>query len=203
MLSPQFMWLVLIVNAIGGASYLASTLRGRTRPNRVTWFLWTLLPTVVLVGQLAEGVELTVLLTVSAVVMPALIFAASFTKHNADFVLTRFDLVCGGLSLLGLLLWGLTRDANVAIALTIAADALAGFPTIRKAFLRPETEDATAYVLATVAAGITLLTIDTWTFAEYGFAVYVMGICGLIAVLALRRSSPMGEAAATAATLAA
>lgn len=114
---------------------------------------------------------------------PAMVFLASLVNRNASWRITRLDLACGVLSLIAIGIWLGADHGPTAIALTITADALAAAPTLIKAYRHPETESSTVYWLAATGASITLMTIDTWDFAHYGFPVYIFGICIAIASL--------------------
>jgi hypothetical protein len=71
----------------------------------------------------------------------------------------------------------------VAIALAIAADLCAALPTIAQSWSHPEFESAGTYLASGVGAGITLLTIQHWSFANAGFAAYVLALCTVIVAL--------------------
>ncbi len=107
---------------------------------------------------------------------------ASLVNKKAYWEITKFDLVCGGLSILALILWGITRTGNIAIALSIMADGLAAVPTVIKAYRRPDTENS-SFIFGAISAAITLLTIQNWTFAQYGFPIYILLICTLLFTL--------------------
>ncbi len=108
---------------------------------------------------------------------PLMVFIASFLNKKAFWAITKLDIVCGVLSVFALILWAITGDGNVAIILAIAADLLAGVPTLMKSYKAPETEHPDVFRNGAISAGIVLLTIDTWTFANYGFALYILLIC--------------------------
>ena len=72
------------------------------------------------------------------------------------------------------MLWLYTGVGNTAILFSIISDALAGIPTIVKAYKYPETENYQAYLFAGIAAVITLLTITQWDFAHSSFALYIL-----------------------------
>jgi hypothetical protein len=196
MLDPKFVIFGAILNLIGSSSYVVATVKGTTKPNRVTWFLWALIPIIAFSAQLSEGVGLQALMTFMVGFGPALVFVASFMNRKSVWNLTNFDFMCGGLSVLGLVLWLVTKEGNLAIALSIAADGLAALPTVRKAYRAPETESAYVYLLAMISAVITLLTIDKWNFAYWGFPAYILAICGILfALIHLRpqRQSRKGQ----------
>lgn len=60
---------------------------------------------------------------------------------------------------------------------------MAAVPTVVKSFKEPETESGYVFSFGAVSAAITLLTISHWTFANYGFPLYILLICILLAVL--------------------
>ena len=174
MLNENFVIVGVVIGFLGGLSYLIDTIKGRVKPNRVSYLLWALAPLIAFVAQLKEGVGIQSLLTFSVGFVPLSIFIASFFNKKSEWKLTRFDLVCGALSVAGLILWLITRIGIVAIIFSIAADALAGIPTVVKSYRFPETESAWPYFAASISAMFTLLTINQWSFAEYGFSLYIL-----------------------------
>lgn len=114
---------------------------------------------------------------------PRLIFIASFVNKNAAWKISKFDLLCGSLSLVGLVLWIITKIGNLAIVFSILGDIFAAIPTVTKSFYHPETESSGAYLASTIAALIAILTITTWNFATYGFPLYALIINLLIYLL--------------------
>jgi len=179
-IDERFIFVGLFLAVIGGLSYLVDTLKGKTTPNRVTWFLWALAPLIAFSAQLQQGVGLTALLTFIVGFNPLLIFLASFINRKAVYKLTKLDVVCGVLSIVGIILWRVTDIGNLAILFSIMADALAGVPTIVKSYKNPETESYTIFLLGSINAGITLLTIKVWDFAHYAFPLYIFSICVLL-----------------------
>lgn len=114
---------------------------------------------------------------------PLLIFLASFINKKSVWKITKLDLICGGLSFAGLLLWLVTQVGNIAILFAILADLLAGIPTVIKAYREPETENYHAFFFGVINAAITLLVIKTWDFAHYAFPIYIFAICALLVLL--------------------
>lgn len=183
MISEKFVILGAIISLSGSLAYVRATLRGKTQPNRVSWFMWALAPLVAFAAQIDKGVGLIALMTFMVGFGPLLVFIASFVNKNAVWKLGPFDIICGMFSLAGLVLWLITKEGNIGIAFAIAADTLAALPTIVKSYTNPETENHWAFTLAAISAGIAMLTIDQWTFAHYGFSVYIFSICILLASL--------------------
>lgn len=174
MLDERFIYLGVLLNLIGGIGYIIDTLKGKTKPNKITWFFWALAPLIAFAAEIQQGVGLSSLMTFSVGLSPLLIFVASFINKNSQWKLTTFDLICGGLSLCGLILWSITRIGNIAIFFSIMADLLASLPTLIKAYKAPETESSLIYLLSGINGLIALLTIKTWTFEFYGFPLYIL-----------------------------
>ncbi|HZE87161.1 MAG TPA: hypothetical protein VE090_03035 [Methylomirabilota bacterium] len=174
MIDERFVIVGVLLNAIGGAKYLFDTLKGKTKPNKVTWFLWALAPLIAFAAEFKQGIGLISLMTFSVGFVPLIIFLASFVNRQAAWKITRLDIACGILSLLGLLLWFVTKLGNTAIFFAIISDAIAAIPTLIKSYKAPETESKQAYLLSGLNGLITTLTIKQWTFAYYGFPVYMI-----------------------------
>jgi hypothetical protein len=183
MLDPHFVILGAAFNLVGSISYLVDTIKGTTRPNRISWALWSLAPLIAFGAELSEGVGLSSLMTFMTGFGPLLIFTASFINRKSVWKLTRFDVTCGILSLIGLSLWAITRRGDVAIVFSIAADALAAIPTIVKSYKEPESENWIGFFFSAISAVITLFTIKVWTFANVGFPIYILIICIVFTLL--------------------
>lgn len=100
-----------VVNVFGALGYARDTLRGETKPNRVTWLMWSVAPLIGTAAALSEGVTWAVLPVFMAGFGPFLILLASFINPNAYWKLETFDYLCGACSVLALVLWGITQDA--------------------------------------------------------------------------------------------
>ena len=180
MLDERFVILGAFINFLGAMSYIISTLKGHTKPNRVTWLLWAAAPMLAFSAQIKQGVGIISLTTFMAGFNPMLILLASFVNKKSDWKITKFDMACGGLSILGLILWQVTKIPNLAILFAIIADGLAATPTVVKSYKFPETENASAFFVAGISGIIALLTIKQWDFAHYSFPAYIVGICAIL-----------------------
>jgi hypothetical protein len=173
MINQNFVILGAIIAAIGSLSYLIDTIKGRVKPNRVSFLLWSFAPLVAFIAEIQQGVGLQSLLTFVAGFLPLTVFIASFVNKKAEWKLTRFDFSCGALSIVGLIFWYVTKSGNIAIFFSILADGLAALPTIVKSFNYPETESGWPYFMSTIFGIITLLTVKEWNFATVGFPMYI------------------------------
>src|SRR3546814_17866720 len=71
----------------------------------------------------------------------------SLISRHGTARITRFDLVCGAISVMALIVWlGLGR-ASLAVMFAVVADAAGAVPTLRKAWHDPASESALFFVL--------------------------------------------------------
>lgn len=182
MIDERFVFLSVALILFGDLTYLIYTIKGKVRPNRVTWFLWALAPLIAFVAQVKQGV-VSSLTTFAFGALPGFIFLATYLNKKSYWKITKFDLICGALSLIGLVLWGVTQVGNIAILFGVASDGLAAVPTIVKSYKAPETENYLVYLFNPIGAVITLLTLKTWDFAHCAFPVYIFFIGSTLVLL--------------------
>ena len=180
MLDERFIILGALLSFSGGLNYLINTIKGKTKPNRVSWFLWALAPMIAFAAEIDKGVGLTSLMTFMTGFNPLLIIIASFLNKKSYWKLNKMDYVYGSISLFAILIWQITGEGNLAILFAILADGLASIPTVIKSYRHPETESGLIFLFGMINAGITLLTIKDWTFAHWGFPVYIFLICVIL-----------------------
>jgi len=174
MIDQNFVIVGAIIAAAGSLSYLVDTLKGKVKPNRVSFLLWSLAPLIAFFAEVKQGVGIQALMTFIVGFLPLTIFISSFVNKKAVWNLTGFDLMCGALSIIGLVLWFITKSGNIAIIFSILADGLAAMPTIVKSFNYPETESAWPYFASTISAILTLLTVKVWNIANIAFPLYIV-----------------------------
>jgi hypothetical protein len=171
MLNERFMYLAAFLIAWGAVRYIKDIYQAQTRPNLVTWLLWSLAPLIAFGAQMQADVGAAAALTLMVGLCPLAVFIAGLRK--GDFRPTRFDLVCGASSLAALILWQLTGNGALAVTLSIVADSLAATPTLVKAYRDPGSESPFLFLLFAMSAAITLLTIERWTLQTSGFSIYI------------------------------
>jgi hypothetical protein len=154
-INENWIYVGTAIGAAGALVYLRDTLRGTTQPNRVTWLLWAIAPLLAAGVEFSEGAGLRALPTFMVGFMPLLIFIGSF--HNSAAV------------------WKVrvTRNGVLAISAAIAADFLAGVPTLMKSWTHPQTETVHSYIGALISMIVLLLTVDQWTFDVVAFPLFV------------------------------
>jgi hypothetical protein len=187
-----------VINLVACLSYVRAILKGEATPNRVTWFLWAIVPLIAGAAQLRAGVGISTLVVLSVGAGPACVVLASFARGTGSWRLGPFDYACGVCSLAALALWAITGDPVTAIVFSILGDAAAALPTLRKAWLAPATENRSAYLISLVGMVLGILSVQEATFAAYAFNAYLVAASTtLVLVLYLpRRRTPTGALSA-------
>jgi hypothetical protein len=189
-ISVNWVYLGTAIGALGAAVYLRDTLRGTTKPNRVTWLLWAVAPLLAAAVELNEGVGLRTLPTFMVGFMPLLVFIGSFHNPASVWKIRRIDYACGAMSVVGTLTWLVTRNGILAISAAIAADFMAGVPTLTKSWTHPETETVHTYIGAVISMLIVLLTIQNWSFDVAAFPAFIVCMGSVEVVLVGFRPGP-------------
>jgi hypothetical protein len=196
-LDPHFVIVGVLASMYGTSRYIIDTIRGDTRPNRVSWFLWGAAPLIVAAGEVEEGVGIAFLSTFWVGCGPLLIFASSFVNKNAYWKITTFDWFCAVVSVLAIAGLLVLRTGDTAILLGIIADVFASIPVLIKSWCAPESETSITYLIAAVSSVIRLLTVDTLTFANVAFPIYIFLLSLLLVYfIEFRKPSRAGVTAA-------
>ena len=177
MLVSGFIAVAILLRLTGGGVYLISTLRGKAKPNIVSWSLWGLTALIAFAAQICKGGGLEALVTLAIAVGPLAVTAAAVLKKGAqNLILTRLDVCCLSLAIVGIILWISTKDPLLALLMSIVADIFANIPTLVKSYLSPHTESAAAYSLSVISMIVTLLTVRQWNVMSWAFPLYILAI---------------------------
>ncbi len=174
--------------SLGGAyAYIRDTLSGKTKPNRVTWSMWTLAPLIGTAAALASGADPWATARIFlAGFLPLLVLLASFANRDGYWKMTRFDVACGSLSLMALIVWATVDSPRTAILLAATGDGVAGLPTLLKAWRHPETETGITYFAGFLSVLLVIPSIPEWNVENAAFQVYLL-IANALLLLAVYR----------------
>ena len=182
---------MLIVSAIsltfGTAPYIISTIQGKTKPNRISWFLWGVIPMIAVGGLIQEGITWGAYTVFMAGLIPFVIFGVSFINPQAYWKLGKLDYYCGALTVVTIIFWMLTNNALLVITLSIVADIFAGLPIIKKAYEYPETESPWLFLTASFTNATSFLVMERYDTSEIAFNLYLV-VFNLTLVFLLRKN---------------
>lgn len=184
-------WLVVVsafIGVAGASAYIRDTLRGKSKPNRVSWFLWAMSPLIGTAAAISSHADVWATVRIFlAGFLPLLVFLASFLNRKSYWKLTVFDLICGVCSLVALVVWAVVDAPKMAILLAAAGDGFATIPTIRKAWTHPETETGFTYLMGLVGVALIIPSIPSWTIENSAFQIYLLLANTVLAIAVYRK----------------
>jgi hypothetical protein len=181
MLHAVFGVIAGIIAFIAYLPYIHSILRGETKPNRATFLIWSTVDIVLIASYLASGARTTIWTSLVFCVFQVVVLILSFRSSTNKF--TRLDIACIGGAGLGLLLWLITRNAQTALYVSILCEILGFIPTIKKAYLQPDSESKIAWSLGVGSSVCNLIAINKWQLAIMIYPIYNFIFVGLVAAL--------------------
>ena len=184
-------WLVLVsagISLSGAIQYIRDMLRGTSKPNLMTWGLWSAAPLIATGAAVSADADAwaTVRIFMSGFA-PLLVFLSAFFIRQSFWKLQKFDIGCGLFSIIALYLWLLADSPVAAILFAAIADLLATVPTVLKAWKHPETETLYTYFVGLLTAVIVIPAIPLWNIENSAFQIYLL-IANLTLVLAVGRN---------------
>lgn len=174
--------------AVGSISYIRDTLRGVTKPNRVSWALWAFAPLAGAFIAASNGAEpWAVVRSFAAGFFPLLVLIASFYNPLSYWRLGALDYACAATSLVSFYIWLHMNAPTEAILFLVLADFLASLPVILKAWRYPETETGFTYLLGIPIFLLNVPAIQVWSVENAAFQLYLFALNITLTVLTYRR----------------
>lgn len=187
MLPEYFAYFTIILGLVGVFFYIKDTFLGKTQPNRVTWIFWTIAPFVGVYVSYQAGVSMPLLIsTFMAGFGPLLVVIASFFNKHSYWKITKFDIACGTLSAVAIIVWVTTKNGVLSLTFAILADFFAGLPTIIKSWKHSDTESIGPYLAGNFNSVITFLIITDFSFLNLAFPIYFL-IANTVIVLGIKK----------------
>jgi hypothetical protein len=190
MIDPRFVYLAMLLAAVGGYGYVRDTLRGITSPHRITWTLWGLEGLMTFGVELQQHVGLAAWMTLMLGLVPCVVVLASFKNSHSAWKISAFDIVCASISLAGLAFWAFVHEPTIALISFVAADQVAALPTLRKSWIAPSTESSRVFIMGCLNCGITILTLKIFTTAGALFPGCIVITDFVMASLIISRIGP-------------
>lgn len=188
---PFIHWLVILsvaVSLIGGTAYIRDTLYGKSKPNRVTWFMWAIAPLIGTAAAVSAHADIWVTSRIFlAGFIPLLVFAVSFVNSKGYWKLNKFDFLCGICSVLALIIWGVIDSPRSAILFAAIGDGFAALPTVIKSWKYPETETGLNYITSFVSVLLIIPSIQVWNIENSAFQIYLLIVNTLLIFAVYRK----------------
>jgi len=187
MLPFYFAYLTIPIALFGTILYIKDTLTGKARPNKISWIFWTSAPFVGVYVAYQSGVAVPYLISIfMSGFTPLLVVIASFFNKNSYWKTTTFDIMCGVISAIAIIIWITTKNGFVSLSFAILADVVAGIPTIIKSWKYSDSETLAPYMASIVNQTIVLLIIVDFNFLNSGFPIYLI-LLNILIVLGIKK----------------
>ena len=160
----------LSLSIIANIPYIIETIQGKVKPERVSWFIWTLLGIVYFWTAVME--KGAVLFTFGELIGPVVAFLLAL-KYGVGGK-SKFDVVMLALALMAIAWLLVTDNSLIGILLALTADGIASVLTIRKLHLDPSSESRWAWGLFAASGIFALFSLSTFSFETLLFPVYVV-----------------------------
>jgi len=153
--------------------YIVSIFRGKSKPNRATWWIWAFMGLVLALSYRFSGADNTVWVPYVEFLGPFMIALLSI-KYGEGGLNNKTDLFCLAGAVTSIILWIIFDNPVLALVTNLAVDSFAIIPTIKKAYLRPEGEDFWAWFGTGVADSLNMFAIGRVTFAILVYPIYML-----------------------------
>ncbi len=151
--------------------YIKDIFLGKTKPERISWLIWTILGAISFFSQLAKGASDSLILTGAQAVGDFIIFILAI-KHGIGGFLKRDIIALIGAGV-GLFLWYITQEAAVALFVVIFIDAVGAVLTVIKSYEKPATETVSSWVLTFAGGFFACIAVGSFNFVLLSFPVYI------------------------------
>ena len=173
-----------LLTLIANIPYIISILKGKTKPNRATWWIWCGVDLILAFTYQETGATAALGLAYGSL-LGVLIIAVLSLRYGVQGM-TTLDYVCL-LSAIGTaVLWLTTSSPFLPHFLIVCIDFFGWLPTFQKTLNDPGSEEPLAWMLWVCGAFVALLNIDLFTFWNMFFPLYIVISDGTIAVLTTR-----------------
>lgn len=159
--------------------YIRDTLRRQTRPQRASWFIWSVLGSISLFSQIYEGATAS-LWFAGAQVGGTLVVCILSIWRGAGSFLNKCDACVLLGAAIGLVAWYATSSSVYALAISIGISLLGGSVTVMKAYRAPASETMTTWACSFLASGFALLAIGRVDPVLMAYPAYLLLLNGAI-----------------------
>lgn len=164
--------------------YFRSILIGKTRPSTTTWFILTLIGSIIAFSHYLSGGHNTVWIALSNVLGPGIVglLSIKFGEKKHSYV----DSVCLVGAFVCIVLWYLFKQPFLTLLLALVVDFFGMLPTLTKAYLRPLSEDLVPWITTASAGLFNILAVEGLSLNYLVYPVYLLGVNGLVTFLLVR-----------------
>lgn len=184
----------VVLVALSTLPYIRALLKGQVRPRLVSWGVWAVLAGVMTFAALMVGEVQSALLTGVTAAACATVLILGWRQGSRT--MARLDWLCLIGALVGLAVFIVMKDPFLALAVSVAVDAIAFIPTLVHAWNDPEEESLLCFAAAAVGELFVVVAIVGAgpTVAGLLYPIYAVLFNGaVVAILVAGRRAAMAE----------
>ena len=160
-----------VIVLIGAPFYLYDILKGTTKPERTTWFIWSILGIVAFISQFKLGAHWSLVYVGLEAVGNLVVYGLSLKYGVGGWTLK--DKLALGLALIGIIISLIMQSPIFALWGVILADFAGAALTIEKAFKEPKSETAITWIFLSLSATFASFAVGKLSFALLLYPVYL------------------------------
>ena len=176
-----------VLELAAASIYVVSILSGKTKPNRVTWWILALVSGMITVSYFASGARETIWLPAAYTLAFTIFGVLSLFYGEGPATLSSLDRFSLIAALLSAVVWWLVRSPVPALFMNICTEFIGLIPTINKSYRRPWTESRASWIIATVASLLNVFAITQWTYTIAAYPLYIFSTNLVIVAFLLTR----------------
>ena len=179
----------VLLPVVSSGVYVASILRGKSRPHRMTRLLLVVICALSFGALAAAHDHAAIWLALVSLVQAVAIWALSLKRGLGGR--DRLDFICLALCAVGLFLWLGSGQSLFGLSMSIVADFIACVPSIRKTIRLPHTESWLFFGIDTIAgACVALASSHTFTALLYPVYITLFNAAFVVVIVWPRRVRP-------------
>ncbi len=160
-----------ILILLAAPPYIIDIIKGKTKPERVTWFIFSLLGVIAFVSQLSLGASLSLVFSGFDTLASILIFCLALKYGVGGY--TKLDLTALCIACVGVVIAIVAKQPIISILGVILADVSGVILTIKKTYLDPSSETTITWLLVGTAALFGVLSVGELSFGLLLYPVYL------------------------------
>lgn len=188
-----FGYISAILSILMIVPYIRDILLLKTKPERASWFIWTVLGFIAFFSQLAKGATDSLWLTGGQTLAVLIIVLLSIQYGVGG--LTKRDIKALIAAGIGLIIWFITKEAAWALLIVIAIDSVGTLLTAIKSYEDPESETISTWIISGTSGIFGTLAVGTFHPILLAYPFYIVFANYLIVVMILlgRRKLKFGH----------
>lgn len=184
-MKTAFLVVAALVTVVGVLPYVLDIIKGRSKPNIVSWMTWTLLTGIATAAEIAAHEYVAAIFTASAVVETGIIVALGLKYGYVKY--TYFDYVCQFGAIVGIILWQIFDSPTIGVVASVTIDLIGGLPTVRHSWQKPDEETWITYAMAGIGGIFAILALSTFNWISLPYAVYIVVINAVLSSIIIYR----------------